>query len=383
MNDTLLYGGREQRLTAFEHNVLEELKQKEEQLARPGYVDDVLDEGITQKWLASRTGQSMETIQANAPGIIRNYFGEDLSNKQAYDRIVEIEQLARIGVSASLAPRSPVAPAAAPDQNDKDKVDYGDFQALRAAASGFQELSLMLPYGTFSFLDGVMKKVTGDGAEPPMLTTPENDRYLANLAKDAYAAAQRREDIRRNAGIDPGYDTEGKAAIDLYQRTIAVVNKGNKAKVKAWADKQESSPFRQNANFFLELAEETDRRMGVDPAFAETSFGQFAKMVGSLPVTAALASTGYAGVVAIGATTFGGEELERRQVEGDLFDPAAAVSSLALSSIVQAKIEDAVKWDNVFKGAFGKVQQGGKVTMKDFAKQVTIVSLGEGLEEPA
>ena len=385
MNDALLYAGREKRLTAFEPNVIEELKQKEQQLGRPGYVDDVLDEGSVQKWLASRTGQSAETIQANAPGIIRNYFGQDLSYKQAYNLIVEVEQLARIGVSASLAPAaapSPPAASAAPDQNDADTVDYGDFQALRAAGSGFQEMALMVPYGTFSFLDGVMKRVTGDGAEPPMLTTPDNDRYLANLAKDAVAAGQRREDIRRNAGIDPGYDAEGKAAIELYQSTIALVNKANKAKVKAWVDKQESTPFRQHANFWLELAEETDARMGVDPKFLETSFGQFAKMAGSLPATAALSAIGYGGLVAMGAMTFGGEELARRQVEGDLFDPAAAVGSVATSSLVQAKIENLMKWDDVFKGAFGKIQTGGKATMKDFAKQVVIVSAGEGLEEP-
>jgi len=122
--------------------------------------------------------------------------------------------------------------------------------------------------------------------------------------------------------------------------------------------------------------------MGVDPAFAETSFGQFAKMAGSLPATAALAATGYGGAVAMGAMMFGGEELERRQVEGDLFDPAAAVTSLSLSSIGQARLETLVKWDDVFKGAFDKIQTGGKATMKDFAKQVVVVSAGEGLEEP-
>ena len=390
MNESLLYGGREQRLAAFEPDVLEELKQKEQQYARPGYVDDVLDEGITQKWLASHTGQSMERIQANAPGVIRNYFGEDLNNKQAYDRIVEIEQLARIGVSESLAPAPTLAPSApavapspAPDQNDANKVDYGDFQALRTAAGGFQESALMIPYGTFSFLDGLTKRVTGDGAEAPTLTTPDNDRYLANLAKDVVAAAQRREDIRRNAGIDPGYDAEGKAAIDLYQRTIAVVDKGNKAKIKAWVDKQEEAPFRKIASFWLQLADETDNRLGVDPAFAESSFGQFAKMAGSLPATAALAATGYGGFVAMGGMMFAGEELQQRQTEGELFNPASAVTALTISTVVQAKFETLMKWDDVFKGAFGKIQFGGRATMRDFAKQITVVGIGEGLEEPA
>lgn len=93
MNDALLFSGRDARRTAIPQEYYEQLTQMGKSIGETeDYADRKIDEALTIRWLAKRTGRHESVIEATLPSVMANYFGKsEITPSQAYEWIMDAE----------------------------------------------------------------------------------------------------------------------------------------------------------------------------------------------------------------------------------------------------------------------------------------------------
>lgn len=381
MTDSLLFAGREQRRSAIPQEYFTQLDQMGQAVGDKTFADRKVDEALTIRWLSKRTGRGEREVEASLPSVMANYFGkEQIDASQAYDLIVATEAANAQGMAVQTGSPLPQADKseAKAGTGERDKEKYPGWQIPRALGSGFQEFALQIPQGGFSAAAAVFAD------SMPKLDDGRTDEAFVNASEAAFKANQEAEAIKRLTGIDTGPSDEGKAALSAFEAKQVEKNTANKLALDKWRADNADSPLRQTAEFWRELADVTDERWGVDPVFANSTFGQFVKSTGSMPATSALMALGGMGLLGVGGATFAGVENDRMAYEGEDYDARAALMSNFINAGGQTVLEKVIHLDGVLEKALKTTaRSGGKVVMSEFMRNIAKTAIGEGVEEMA
>lgn len=418
MIDQTFYLGRDQRQNGLVGESYQRLLTLGE--GNEEWANGMMDEMLVGKWLGDKLRLPPERVRSALPEFTSQYFGTELTPSQAYDTIVEMERQQREGrerVKEFLAAERAQAlgqPVKGQEQagegvgmdqpeetQERDRERYPGWQVPRALGSGFVEFAQTIPAG----LSSLAATATSFGMPDPArfdtvaMASPETAQEMSRL----YGLQRQRFMDSLMIGLELPPSQEELSLADKQTARIQAVNAAYRDEVQRWSETGMgilSESLRDTAKFWTEESKKVDDMMGVDPAFANSSFGQFTKTVGSMPATMALMGWGNVGrlgmlmsrtatttgITAMGGAIFQGVEQERMAFEGEAYDPRKALFGNLVSAGGQLAIERVIGVDALLLRALKETpKSGGRFVMGEFLrntrKQAILAGMGEGFEE--
>lgn len=404
MTDNLapLFTDRATRMTALP----EAERQQLESLEKSSGDTQFADRQFSALWMSKRTGLPHGEILTHFDKLSAAYFGEGTTPAQAYDRIAATYQVKATkpasGEQAASGEPSSEEPSAFDASGSVISKDFAGSLTRGLSRTGYQTLG-----GGFSILSaatGIKLARPTDREDFRKLQDEFSGEMIADwrdFAKQDEATMQARAaagfdpaDASMDALLPPGATKQEKR--ESKRGVIAAEMTRIRGEVKAENDAAmqklyEANPQRYNfttrmrkaADVMDELASATPEQFGVRPEFAETAVGQFTESAGSLPATALFAYMGpIAGGAAMTSLTYAGVEDERRGIEGEAYDPRAALFANLASAGPQAAMEYAFGMERIMNNVIKTVPKvGGKIMFGEGIKAMAKASLASGLEE--
>lgn len=398
------FESRDTRVNRLPEEVRERFQVAEKQAIESGR-NDFTDKQFVSLWLSRRTGLPRKDVIANFNSISQRYFGEGATPSTAYDRISESYKSTRAGgenVRSGERPSSGADAGAVPTGREGEQQGgewtpteglpkvgaeallYNVDQSARSAVSGFEAVAQRFPAGLYSQASAItgvpQPKDPMSNAEYASLKR-QNERIL-----DPYKFTQIYDEPM---GFGPVPSLEEEELIkqnEARMREIRqLLDSEHRDAVKQWessARGEVSKEFRRLSDFWYDLSDKTAERWGVDPDFQQTALGQFMNTAGGVPATAAMAVMGPGGLVALESVMFADVEQERREIEGEDYDPEAALGENLLATLPQVALERALGVERLLNRALRETPKfAGKVTFGDYARNFVKRGFASGVEE--
>ena len=396
MSDILapVFEDRATRLSSFS----DEQRSQLELTAKNSGDPEFLDRQFSAMWLSRRTGLPHDEVVKNFDGLSRLYFGEGATPSKAYDSISGLYKKAGASSVGSGETGGEMATGqqASPYSVSGTVIakDIAGSLSAGAAKMGYDALGGI--YSNLASATGVKLKRPRDSAEYNDLMI---ERGMLTLEADTLGISASAYGIKKGSDeyktLFAGVDTTAADArlVEIKKRT-AEIEAQVKAENDAILDEIDRNDFKWMAskgvevlrgvsNLFYELSQESPSAMGVRPEFTDTIVGNLTQTAGSLPVTALFA---YLGPVVGGGATYGSiygqVEQERKQFQGDAYDPQRAFLANAASAGPQAVLEFAFGMERVLGNVLKATPKiGGRVAFGDALKVMGKRGLATGGEE--
>jgi len=414
------FESRETRANRLPSSVRDQFKELESKSLDPEFGD----RQFTAIWMASKMGTNRKDVLANYDAIANRMFGDGMTPGQIYDKITETYQFETTPepkeeeAPEAQQPDAPYVPKIGTPAAPKGALMYPTFGMDRGPGfgnmgvggvasskaipfipdfakkigSGSSEMVYKTGAGLTAQSEGITKMVSGFPTRPVLAADPE----FAKLRDEAsqildYYATSPYDEPGSYQPVPTDAEEARLKAIRSKQRAISKqLDAEYRNDMREWLKTPAAAASKQMRKIteqLLDMADEMDNLYNVDPKFAETTAGQVAGYVGSLPTTVALAVIPYAGPVLIESLMFTDVEQDRAQTEGEDYDRDKAFIQNVATASMQAAVEKAFGLEVLF----GKVlaatpKKHGRVVFRDyvttFFREGSKSAVAEGLTEP-
>jgi len=210
--------------------------------------------------------------------------------------------------------------------------------------------------------------------------TPERIELL-KARRDEYA-----DKLEQQYALKPEEVNSPKEIREAVERVRKYSQKSIKEKLKDSAWGTVSEVMRDQADWWRELQDERQEAWNIDPMVNNSTAGQFLRSVGMAP--------GFIGLTFLGPFGFGlmenimysfveEEAIEEARKRGKEFVPEDHIAEMAVSAVGQAALERMFGFERVADSILREIGKAGKMSFKEFAKQMAVRTQAAGLEEAA